>query len=110
MRKNRSVFACLLAFLLCLSCVSPAFAAGDDAFTISDPYAGIDWTAVHAYKTALHTHTNASDGDHTLKESLQRHAEAGFDIVAVSDHGTVDYGWETAAPNGPFFQERTPLL
>ena len=70
-----------------------AFAAEKDDFTITNPYQNINWSTVNQYKTALHTHTNASDGDITLKESLERHNETGFDIVAVTDHGTVDYSW-----------------
>ena len=59
----------------------------------------MDWSAVHAYKTALHSHTNASDGDQTLKESMERHLETGFDIVAITDHGTVNYDWREPNPN-----------
>lgn len=90
-------------FALKLSCVAlstvmlfssiPVFAKGADDITITNPYANINWSTVNQYKTALHTHTNASDGDHTLRESLERHEEAGFDAVAITDHGTVDYGW-----------------
>lgn len=89
MKKMLSLF---LALLLVCSCVFIA-GAGTDAFTIRNPYAGIDWDTVHQYKTALHSHTNASDGSMTLRESLQRHLETGFDIVAVTDHGVVDRSW-----------------
>ncbi|MCR5523836.1 MAG: PHP domain-containing protein [Clostridia bacterium] len=78
----------------------PVFAqdAGGD-YVISNPYQNIDWSTVKAYKTGLHNHTNASDGDPTLKESIERHLECGFDIVAITDHGTVNYTWETENPN-----------
>ncbi|MBQ7597273.1 MAG: hypothetical protein IJU56_01675 [Clostridia bacterium] len=84
------IFCALLLFPAALPCK-----AVNDALTITNPYAGVDWKTVGQYKTALHTHTNASDGDHTLKENLQRHLESGFDIVAITDHGTVDYGWDS---------------
>ena len=67
--------------------------------TITNPYADVNWKTAKAYKTALHTHTNASDGSPTLKHSVQRHLETGFDIVATTDHGTVNYTWETPCPN-----------
>jgi len=89
MKKNISV---LLALILSCGFVLSAF-AGVDAYTISNPYAGVNWESVSQFKAALHSHTNASDGDQTLKESIQRHVETGFDIVAVTDHGVVDYSW-----------------
>ncbi|MBQ7596772.1 MAG: hypothetical protein IJU45_08930, partial [Clostridia bacterium] len=67
--------------------------AAQDNFTITNPYADINWSEVNQYKTALHTHTNASDGGITLRQSLERHYETGFDIVAITDHGTVNYSW-----------------
>ncbi len=92
--------AALCGLLLLLAVFAPCAGAAADTLTITDPYAHIDWRSVGRYKTALHTHTNASDGSPTLKESLQRHLETGFDIVAVTDHGTVDPGWDrTPSPN-----------
>ena len=96
----KKILCTVLSLILILSLVSPALAAGDrDRFTITDPYAAIDWDSVRQYKTALHSHTNASDGDHTLYESLERHYRTGFDIVAVTDHGVVDEGWDDGAKN-----------
>lgn len=96
MKTCKKSFSVILSLLLILACFSPAFAAdkaGD--FVISNPYANIDFDSVNAYKTALHTHTNASDGDPTLKESVERHSECNFDIVATTDHGTANKSWET---------------
>jgi hypothetical protein len=91
MKKTVSL---LLAAALLMSGALAAFAASSgDAYTITNPYTGVDWQTVRQYKTALHTHTNASDGTPTLRQSVQRHLEAGFDIVAITDHGTVDRGW-----------------
>ncbi len=85
--------AAFCALLLGAALPVPCAAAGADAYTITNPYAHINWQTVGQYKTALHTHTNASDGTPTLKESLQRHVKTGFDIVAITDHGNVDRGW-----------------
>ena len=101
MKRTKKTLAILLSLTLCFAAVSPALAAdAADAITITNPYADVDWDTVHAYKTALHSHTNASDGRQTLKDSIGRHLETGFDIVAVTDHGTVDYGWAEGHPNG----------
>ena len=92
--KNVAIKAiCVVLSVLMLMSGTTVFAATTDKFTITNPYANIKWDTVNQYKTALHTHTQASDGDITLRESLQRHYEADFDIVAITDHGTVNYSW-----------------
>ena len=94
MKNIKKVTAILLSLILCLSFTSVAFAAAEDgSYVISNPYKNINWDTVNSYKTALHTHTNASDGDDNLKASVERHAQTGFDIVATTDHGTVNYSW-----------------
>ncbi len=94
MKRTKSLISVLIAALLCVPFSMLAFAAGEDgSYEITNPYENIDWNAVTAYKTALHTHTNASDGDDNLFNSIQRHVETGFDIVATTDHGTVNYSW-----------------
>lgn len=91
MKKNaKKLFSLMLAAVICFSVSAIAFAAD---ITISNPYQNIEWSTVNTYKAALHSHTNASDGDQTLTQSLERHTETGFDIVAITDHGTTDYGW-----------------
>ncbi len=82
----------ILSAVMLISGISVCAVAADN-FTITNPYANINWDTVNQYKTALHTHTNASDGDITLRQSLERHYETGFDIVATTDHGTVNYSW-----------------
>ena len=96
----KKLLSLLLAAALCFGCVSAAFAASGDAYVITNPYAGVNWDTVRQYKTALHSHTNASDGSQTLRQSIQRHIETGFDIVAVTDHGTVDRSWAEGPDSG----------
>ena len=43
----------------------------------------------------LHTHSDVSDGSDTPAELIRKAAEAGLDIVAITDHDTVD-GWAEA--------------
>lgn len=98
MKNTKKVLSVLLAALM-LFCLGSAAFAAEKTYVISNPYENIDFSTVNAYKTALHSHTNASDGDPTLKESIERHAQTGFDIVSISDHGTVNYTWATENPN-----------
>lgn len=102
MKTTLRTLSVLLCIILAFSVITPSFAADDPVpagLTVTNPYENIDWDSINVYKTALHTHTNASDGDPTLKESIGRHAECGFDMVATTDHGTVNYSWETENAN-----------
>ena len=100
MKNFKAAIAVILAVLMTVPFAVISFAAEEDgSYEITNPYENISWDEVTAYKTALHTHTNASDGDDTLKASLQRHAETGFDIVATTDHGTVNYSWSENSEN-----------
>ncbi len=99
MKRLTKITAIVLTVIMCMSFAAPAFAADADAYTITNPYANVNWDTADTYKTALHSHTNASDGRMNLKKSIERHVEAGFDIVAITDHGTVNYDWGTENVN-----------
>lgn len=102
MKKSIKFLSIIISLLMMFILLSPTIAQDTPdtvAYTISSPYSNIDWDSINTYKTALHTHTNASDGSNTLKELLERHGETGYDIVAVTDHGTVDYGWDEPKTN-----------
>ena len=104
MKNFKTAIALILAVLMTVPFAVISFAAEEDgSYEITNPYADVDWDTYIAYKTALHTHTNASDGDDTLKASLQRHAETGFDIIATTDHGTVNYSWTENSENKLIF-------
>lgn len=91
MKKFLSI---LLSIVMVLTICVPVFAANADVdYAITNPYDDVDWSTYNTYKADLHSHTNASDGDNTLKEMIERHYELGFDIHAISDHGTTSYSW-----------------
>lgn len=103
--------AFLLAAVMLFGCMPFAFAAdADSGYTITNPYANIDWATVNQYKTALHTHTNASDGDDTLTESIERHYETGFDIVSITDHGVSDMSWTDSELGSKFITKVMTLI
>ena len=93
--------AIILSAVMLISCIPFAFATESDSsgFAITNPYENINWETVKQYKTALHTHTNASDGDDTLINSIERHYETGFDIVSITDHGITDNSWTDPSKN-----------
>lgn len=103
----------IVSLLLCLLIVSvslvPAASAQTQTesqtkkFIITNPYEQVDWDSWGTYKAQLHCHTNASDGYLTIHEFVQKHYDLDYDIVALTDHGTINRGWN----NEP---ELVPLL
>lgn len=91
MKKILSVICVVSLLMGALSCVALAAQAGVD-YTITNPYDGVDWNWKQ-YKTDLHSHTSATDGNNTLKEMVEEHYKYGYDILAISDHGTTSYSW-----------------
>ncbi len=96
MSKFKRLLSVICAAALLFGMLSTAvFAAGGVDYTIINPYDDVDWSWKQ-YKTDLHSHTSATDGNNTLKEMLEKQYSYGFDIVAVSDHGTTSYSWTEA--------------
>lgn len=94
MKKAKKLIAVICAVALFTGVLSTVgLAASTDVdYDIISPYANVDWSW-EQYKADLHTHTTASDGDDTLKDMLEVNYDYGFDIYAVSDHGTTSYSW-----------------
>ena len=93
--KIKKAFAVLLAMvMLATGTAVGAYAADGVDYTINNTYANVDWNTYNQYKTDLHSHSTVSDGDQTIREQVEAHYSHGFDIMALSDHGTVDYGWD----------------
>lgn len=104
MKKGNSLIltkavALFLSLIFICSAVTPAFAAdGESAkaeknYIIDNPYEDIDWDTWGSYKTQLHSHTTASDGYLTIHEYVQEHYDYDYDIVVLTDHGTINKGW-----------------
>ncbi len=93
------MFKKMLAVLLTVLTVISAFGIGATAaedsknYTITNPYERVDWDKWNAYKTQLHCHTTASDGFLKIDEAIQKHYDMNYDIVAITDHGTLNQGW-----------------
>ena len=88
----------LISVLLVVSLVSALFLpvgafAGQVSYKITSPYNDIDWDSINQYQAQLHTHTLYSDGTVDVKDVVERYYELGYDILAVTDHGVVNKGW-----------------
>ncbi len=117
-KESRKVIALFLALLMMGAVSVPTMAAEDVAATnknyiIDNPYEGIDWDKWEDYKTQLHCHTNASDGFLTIKEFCDIHYANNFEIVALTDHGTLNRGWNNVPETVPLMRlikkERTNM-
>lgn len=113
----------IVSMLLCLLIVSVSFVPAASAqtqtesqtkkFIITNPYEQVDWDSWGTYKAQLHCHTNASDGYLTIHEFVQKHYDLDYDIVALTDHGTINRGWNNEPQLVPLLRfvkrERTQM-
>ncbi len=119
-----TMFKRTLSLLLCLLVAVPslafcAFAQEKEAapaeisYEITDPYAQVDWDSWGIYKAQLHTQSNASDGYLPIHEVVERHYDLNYDILALTDHGTINKGWDQKPQLVPLIRlvkyERTKL-
>lgn len=109
----KALLLTLLIFVLGAVFALSAGAAGGSSYVITNPYENVDWDTWHAYKTQLHCHTIASDGDIQLNDVAELHYELGYDIVAITDHAVVGAPWTEAPQTVPVFRlvkyERTQM-
>ncbi len=113
----------IISLMLCLAIASvslvPAASAQTQTesqtkkFIITNPYEQVDWDSWGTYKAQLHCHTNASDGYLTIHEFVQKHYDLDYDIVALTDHGTINRGWNNEPQLVPILRfikrERTQM-
>lgn len=66
---------------------------GNINYTIINPYETVDWSTWKHYMANLHTHSTASDGSVNFDKMIEAHYTRGYDILAMTDHGVVNKGW-----------------
>ena len=92
--KNFSYVGVAIAAIMSLSF---HFIARDDKPAVSgdgynknkvvvNPYGKVEWSCYKQYKAALHLHTIQSDGYHMPDEVVGTYQNAGFTILAITDH------------------------
>jgi hypothetical protein len=86
-------FSMLIPFGLCAS-ASAQDVIGTKNYTITNPYATVDWNTWGHYKANLHTHSTVSDGNDTFTAVIEAYYAQGYDILAMTDHGVVNKGWD----------------
>ncbi len=82
-------------------------------YIIDNPYEDIKWDEWEDYKTQLHCQTTASDGFLTIEEFCDMHYALDYEIVALTDHGTLNRGWNVEPETVPLMRfikkERTQM-
>lgn len=112
MKKLLAVVMSVVIAAAVMCPVLTASAAGDTDYTIVNPYETVDWDSWQYYKANLHTHSVASDGDETITDMVGLYYDAGYDILALTDHGVVSHGWNLPRKtNGVFncFRKADPM-
>jgi hypothetical protein len=84
LRITGSLFQAFL--ILFLSSCNPTY-------VIDNPYKNVDWKNHKQYKANFHTHTTCSDGRLNPHTVVDRYAELGYTILAITDHNLVTYPW-----------------
>lgn len=71
--------------------IGPAIAKSntDKKISITNPYAKVDWAKFGQYKANLHCHTIMSDGHACVNDMARVYKDAGFSVLAISDHDCV---------------------
>lgn len=110
MHKTARVLSVLMALIFLIQTMGASFSAfavvntvtgnviGKKNFTITSPYADVDWDTWYQYKGTTHVHTHTSDGSEDINEMIEKYYELGYEVMAITDHGTVNYGW-TKSPS-----------
>lgn len=65
-----------------------------DRQLVLNPYKNIDWEGSSQYKANFHTHTTVSDGHYPPHEVVDMYRNAGYKILAITDHNESTYPWE----------------
>ncbi len=93
--KAKKIVSLLLVLFAVLNIFSiSVFATEKVSYIITSPYETVDWDSFNQYKTQLHAHTLYSDGGMDVKDVVEEYYRQDYDILAITDHGVVNKGWD----------------
>lgn len=94
MKMSKKLIAISLVVSLVMALFLPVGAfAGQVSYDITSPYETVDWDRWNQYQAMLHAHTLYSDGTMDVKDVVEEYYRLGYDILAITDHGVVNKGW-----------------
>lgn len=113
MKKIIAIILSVLMIFPLAGVSASAEEATEKNYIIDNPYENVNWDTWTAYKAQLHAHTTASDGFLTIHEFVEKHYDLNYDIVALTDHGTLNRGWNVEPETVPLMRyikkERTKM-
>lgn len=72
-------------------------------------YDGINWDNIGRYKSNFHTHTTQSfDANFSTSETVDKYRQAGYTILALTDHDANSYPWNIFSLYNDQAQDRDP--
>lgn len=72
-------------------------------------YKDVDWSAVGRYKANFHTHTSQSfDTQYSTSDVVDKYKNAGYTILALTDHDANSYPWNIFSLYNQLAQDRDP--
>lgn len=75
----------------------------------TNAYDGVDWETTNRYKANFHTHTSQSfDTQYAVHEVVDLYHEAGYEILALTDHDYNPYPWTLFDLFNPQAESRDP--
>jgi hypothetical protein len=113
MRPRLSMPVFTLALAAACIAGTPSLAA---EVVLRNPYENVNWQTFNRYRADLHVHTLQSDGCHSVDEVVRTFHDAGFSILAITDHDamapnfcrTRDASLPKAIAFGAFADQPTP--
>ena len=93
---------------ICIRVVPSAAVSGQKIVTVN-AYDDVDWASVGRYKANFHTHTSQSfDTKFNTTHVVDAYANAGYKILALTDHDANPYPWTLFDLFNPDAQSRSP--
>jgi hypothetical protein len=91
LRSAMRLFA--VGFCIGMTGIAAGWAAAGEREALAivvNPYEDVDWGTVEHHRAQLHMHTLQSDGHHRLDEVVEAYHQAGFTILAITDHDNME--------------------
>lgn len=88
--------------------VLPADVPKENRLTVN-AYENVDWANTGRYKANFHTHTSQSfDTQYTTTQVVDKYKQAGYKILALTDHDANSYPWDKFSLYNPQASDRNP--
>ncbi|MFW6114569.1 MAG: PHP domain-containing protein, partial [bacterium] len=85
-KRLSGAFTILLAVFIANLTVLSSQAETTRGRVVKNPYENVNWDRIHPFIANLHAHTIYSDGRAEPEDLIHNYAQAGYHILAITDH------------------------